>query len=299
MTRHDAMTEQTQRWTIGDVRITSIVEAQTDGIPPSFFFPDATEEVVKRHAWLHPHFAHSDGRVHLRVQAFVIEVGGRTVVVDPCVGNGKKRLQPFWNDQSWPFMERFVAAGFDPTAVDLVVHTHLHVDHVGWDTHLEAGRWRPTFSNARHVYVRQELEWNASDPDPETSQIRADSIAPVLDAGLADIVDPDADLGGGLRLAPTAGHTPGHASLWVDSHGQRALLTGDVIHHPVQCAEPTIGFVSDADAEQARITRRALLAEAAGADALVFGAHFPTTPGGRITVDGAAWRFQAQAGRPG
>lgn len=290
------MSETTQRWTVGDARITSVVEAQTDGIPPSFFFPDAGEEVVRRHGWLAPDYADAEGRIGMRVQAFVVEVDGRLVVVDPCVGNGKTRELAYWNDQTWPFMERFEAAGFDRADVDMVVHTHLHVDHVGWDTHLLDGHWVPTFARARHVYVASELEAQAADDGIEARRIRDDSIVPIFEADLADIVEADADLGAGLRLAPTPGHTPGHASLWLASGGRTALLTGDVIHHPVQCAEPALGFASDGDAVLARATRQATLAAAVSADALVLGTHFPTLPGGRVAPDGEAWRFVPEPG---
>src|SRR5215218_1628712 len=129
------MSEETRRWQVGSARVTSIVEAQTDGIPPAFFFPEADERLITGQPWLGPDYADVEGRIGLRVQAFVVEAAGRTVVVDPCVGSGKSREQPFWNEQSWPFLERLEAAGFDRHNVDLVVHTHLHVDHVGWDTH--------------------------------------------------------------------------------------------------------------------------------------------------------------------
>ena len=147
-----------QRWVVGAARITSIVEDQTDGIPPALFFPAADAATVRRHGWLRPRFADGDGNVGLRVQAFVVEVAEQVIVVDPCVGNGKVREQPWWNEQTWPFMQRFRAAGFDPDTVDLVVHTHLHADHVGWDTHLVDGRWVPTFPQARHVYVGAEID---------------------------------------------------------------------------------------------------------------------------------------------
>ena len=290
------MSETTQRWTVGEARVTSVVEAQTDGIPPSFFFPDADEDTVRRHDWLAPHFADADGRIGMRVQAFVVEVDGRLIVVDPCVGNGKTREMPYWDDQHWPFMDRFEAAGFDRADVELVVHTHLHVDHVGWDTHLFDGRWVPTFARARHLYVAGELDAQAADEGIEARRIRDDSIVPIFEAGLADIVEADADLGSGLRLAPTPGHTPGHASLWLTSGGSTALLTGDVIHHPVQCAEPGLSFVSDGDTELARATRGAALAAAAADGALVLGTHFPTLPGGRVTAAGDVWRFVPEPG---
>ena len=290
------MSETTQRWTVGEARVTSVVEAQTEGIPPSFFFPDADEDAVRRHDWLVPHFADAEGRIGMRVQAFVVEVDGRLIVVDPCVGNGKPREMPYWDDQHWPFMERFEAAGFDRADVEMVVHTHLHVDHVGWDTHLLDGHWVPTFARARHLYVATELDAQAAEEGIEARRIRDDSIVPIFEAGLADIVEADADLGSGLRLAPTPGHTPGHASLWLTSGDSTALLTGDILHHPVQLAEPGLSFVSDADPELARATRDATLTTAAADDALVLGTHFPTLPGGRLAAAGDAWRFVPEPG---
>lgn len=285
------MTERTLRWQVGRTKITSVVEAQTDGIPPAFFFPEATEEGIRRHGWLVPQYADGEGRISMRVQAFVVEAGDRVVVVDPCIGNGKAREMPFWNDQHWPFLERFTEAGFDPKGVDQVVHTHLHVDHVGWDTHMEDGRWVPTFTQTRHLYVQRELDWFRQDTEGDAPRINEDSVAPIFDAGLADIVASDADLGDGLRLEPTVGHTPGHTSLWIESDGEVALVTGDVIHHPVQCAEPALGFVADHTPEAARTTRSDLLRRAVERGALVLGTHFPTNPGGRVVPDGDVWRF--------
>jgi glyoxylase-like metal-dependent hydrolase (beta-lactamase superfamily II) len=290
------MSEATESWKVGGARITSVVEAQTDGIPPEFFFPAATADTIRQHGWLVPRFADDRGTIGLRVQAFVVEVAGKVVVVDPCVGNGKTRESPFWNEQQWPFMERFRAAGFDPADVDLVVYTHLHADHVGWATHRVDGRWVPTFAHARHLFVTAELEYLRSrrDEEPDARNIDDDSVAPIFDAGLADIVEQDADLGFGLRLEPTVGHTPGHASLWVESEGEAALLTGDFIHHPVQCSAPALAFVSDADPHEAQRTRHTMLTRLADGQALTFGTHFPTAPAGRVVpvTDGDAWTFE-------
>jgi glyoxylase-like metal-dependent hydrolase (beta-lactamase superfamily II) len=290
------MSESTQSWKVGSARVTAVVEAQTDGIPPELFFPAATAATIREHAWLQPHFAQERGTLSLRVQAFVIETGDRLVVVDPCVGNGRERESPFWNDQSWPFMERFRAAGFDPTQVDLVVYTHLHADHVGWGTHRVDGRWVPTFPQARYLFVREELDFLRSrrDAEPDARAIDDDSIAPVFDAGRAELIDADADLGFGLQLEATPGHTPGHASLWVASDGERALLTGDFIHHPVQCAEPTVGFISDADPAQAQATRLAMLGRLADEAPLTLGTHFPTAPAGHVVADDGTgtWAFR-------
>ena len=191
------MSEETLRWTIGAVRMTALVEAETSGIPPQFFFPDITPDDIRGVGWLgdDPGVADADNAtMAMRVQAFVLEVGGRTVLVDPCVGNGKRRNLPFWNDLSTPWLERFHAAGFTEDGIDLVVHTHLHEDHIGWDTRLVDGEWVPTFPGARHLYVAAELDWAAAPEQQAREGSYLDSIEPVLRAGLADIVAPDADL---------------------------------------------------------------------------------------------------------
>jgi glyoxylase-like metal-dependent hydrolase (beta-lactamase superfamily II) len=280
----------TQRWTVGRAVLTSVVESQIDEIPPQLFFPGATTGAVLRHRWLVPDYAGAGGGVSLRVQAFVIEVDGVTVVVDPCVGNGKFRALPFWHDQSWPFLERLAAAGVLPEAVDLVVHTHLHADHVGWDTRRQGDAWVPTFTGARHLYTRADLEYcRSSALDGE--DVYGDSIAPVFEAGLADIVSPHADLGHGLVLEPSHGHTPGHVSLWIESDGERALITGDFLHHPVQLAEPDWAEIADADVDGARATRRRMFGRAAETGALVLGSHFSCPTAGRVVTDGDRWRF--------
>jgi glyoxylase-like metal-dependent hydrolase (beta-lactamase superfamily II) len=285
------MMTTTQRWTVGDTTITSIVEDETHHIPPELFFPAATAAEVAVHDWTVPDFADAEGNVALRVQAFVVEIGTRRVLVDPCVGNNKPLPIVFWNDMTWPFFERFTDAGFTAAGIDTVVHTHLHADHVGWDTQLVDGAWVPTFVNARHLYIERELEFFKPGERFGTTGVYPISIAPVIDAGLADIVDDDADLGDGLRLEPSNGHTPGHVSLWIHSGGERALITGDFLHNPVQCARPDWNEIGDEDGDAALATRRRMLARAAETGALVLGTHFSSRPGGRVVTDGDAWRF--------
>jgi len=279
----------TQSWKVGAATITSVVEDENVG-PPGLLFPDATEEIVQRHPWLVPDWADAAGNLALRVQAFVVEIDGLTALVDPCVGNGKLRWLPMWNELDLPFLERFAEAGFIPADVEVVVHTHLHADHVGWDTHRDGESWVPTFTAARHLYTAAELEFVRTWVLPG-EDVYGDSIGPIFDAGLADVIEPDTDLGHGLRLESTPGHTPGHTSLWIESEGEVALITGDFMHHPLQFAEPQIAEIADADVEVARATRVRMLRAMARTGALVLGTHFPSRPCGRVQVDGDVWRF--------
>ena len=289
-----------QRWQIGDCTLTSVVEDEVPRVPVQAFFPQASAADVARHRWLVPDYADEKGRLIFRVQAFVLELHGRRIVIDPCVGNAKRRELPAWNNKQTPFLERLRSADFAPDAIDTVIHTHLHADHVGWDTHFDNGSWVPTFTRARHLYTRRELEYRKRETS-DLEDVYADSVAPILAAGLADIVDDDADLGDGLQLESTPGHTPGHVSLWLRSQSDTALVTGDFLHHPVQCAELNWAEFADDDADLARTTRRRMLERATELGALFVGTHFPTCPAGRLHRDGDVFRFVAEPsslGRP-
>ena len=293
-------TEQTppdgiQRWTIGETTLTAVVEAETPEIPVELFFPDASADDVLSADWLPPGAATDQGAITFRVQAFVLEHQEKLIVVDPCVGNGKQRALPFWDNVQGPWMDRFVGAGFVADEVDLVVHTHLHEDHLGWDTHLVDDQWVPTFPNARHVYVDNELDWAQSAERRAGQDPFADSIAPVLDAGLGWQVAAHADLGNGLQLISTPGHTPGHAALVVSTTAEPLTITGDLVHHPFQFADPSLAEVGDVDPAQARQTRGDFFTEHAHTGALLAGTHFPVAPLGRLVTHTRGWRFVAEA----
>ena len=281
-----------RRWQVGDVTITRIVESSGSS-KPTFLFANLSAEAVRSHAWLQPHFATPDGRLIAAIQCFVIESKGKTIVVDTCVGNDKDRLLPAWNKLSGPFLADFAAAGFATDRVDTVLCTHLHSDHVGWNTRWVDERWTPTFGRARYLVNRIEFDHLASLDDASERQLLADSVQPVLDAGLVDWVASDHALTNEVRLEPTPGHTPGHVSVRIRSAGAEAVITGDLMHHPVQCCEPGIGSRFDADAEQAFATRMRFLREQADRDVLVLGTHFAEPTGGRIVAEGPAWRFVA------
>lgn len=279
-----------ERWTVGDYTITSIVEEQSDSVPVEFVYRDKSRADLRQHTWLVPDFADERGRLRMRVQAFAIQGRGRTLLVDPCVGNQKRRRNPFWNLRSYPFLERLAEAGLSCDAIDTVVHTHLHEDHLGWGTQVIDGAPQPTFRRARYLYTARELEKIKDEASPEQDTY-GDSIAPVFAAGLADIVDDDAELALGIRLESTPGHGPGHVCVWIESRGESALITGDIVHNPVQCAELDWASMFDADADRARATRARTLEAACKRGALVLGTHFANKPAGKVVVDGAAYRF--------
>jgi len=202
-----------------------------------------------------------------------------TAIVDTCCGNHKHRPRvPLWNDLNQPYLENMRALGVAPEEVDFVMCTHLHVDHVGWNTRLLDGRWVPTFPNARYLFGRVEYDfWSQSGEhqDLHTGAIvMRESVSPVIEAGLADFVETDHRLSPELRLIPTTGHTPGHVSLVIESRGERAVITGDMIHHPCQIPNPGWALPFDSDSTAAVATRERMLADWEASNTLVIGTHF-------------------------
>jgi glyoxylase-like metal-dependent hydrolase (beta-lactamase superfamily II) len=279
------------RWQIGAVRITRIVEIEGSS-PGTFFFKGVTPEQLLQHAWLKPHFLTEEGRVIGSIHAFVVESQGRTIVVDTCVGNDKTRDVRSWNMRKGRFLEDMAEAGFPRERVDTVLCTHLHVDHVGWNTMMQDGRWVPTFPNARYLFGRKELEHWSGISDPGDRTIQQDSVKPILDAGLADLVESDHRITPEVFLEPTPGHTPGHVSVRISSQGSDAVITGDLMHHPVQCGEPAWAANFDIDPDAARATRRAFLEKYKDGKVLVLGTHFAAPTAGHIQSDGEVFRFR-------
>ena len=279
------------RWKIGDVTITRVVEMETTS-KATFVLKDGTPENIRTVPWLRPHFANDDGRVIMSVHAFVVESQGHRIVVDTSIGNDKRRAFPGWNMLQLPFLADLERSGFARGSIDHVLCTHLHVDHVGWNTMMAGGKWVPTFPRARYLIGRQEwTHWSKVD-EGETPEILADSVRPIFDAGLADLVESDMRVTGEIRLEPTPGHTPGHHSVRISSRGQEAVITGDLMHHPVQMAHPEWGSPFDSDYLQAIETRRAFLERYGDEPILVLGTHFATPTAGKIVRDGCAWRFE-------
>jgi glyoxylase-like metal-dependent hydrolase (beta-lactamase superfamily II) len=278
------------QWRVGEVTITSVTELHDVPIPGAALLPAATPEALLAIDWLYPRFVDEKGNIRLRFQALVVESRGRRIVVDTCFGNDKPRNQPFFDRLHTPFLDDLAAAGFAPDTVDAVVCTHLHVDHIGWNTVLRDGTWVPTFPNARYYLSRVDVEYWSTTPSPD-GDLFGDSVRPVLDAGLADLVDPPFAVTDDVVLVGTPGHSPGHVSVRIRSAGEEAVITGDVMHHPVQCARPEIASSVDADAAFAEKTRRAFLAEYAGRDALVIGTHFAEPVAGYLIEVDDGYRF--------
>jgi len=282
------------RWTVGNVQITSIMES-ADRIPWAPLFPAETSELYKKYDWLVPRFITPEGQIILAVQAFVVAVGSRRIIVDTCVGNDKEREIEHCSHLQTAFLKDLITAGFSPETIDTVLCTHLHFDHVGWNTQWVDGRWVPTFPRARYLFGRREWEHCQNLLSEKTSDVRhiLDSVEPILAAGLADLVESNHRLTDEIWLEPTHGHTPGHVSVHISSQGQEAVITGDVFHNPIQFAEPDICSLACVDKEMSRKTRRELLSRYENRAARLFAVHF-NDPVGWIVRDSRNWRFSTE-----
>ena len=280
-------------WQVGNVKITRVIEMQVSG-GSKFILPDATRDAVQKIDWLTPHFAEPDGRLIMSIHALIIEAGDRRIVVDTCLGNDKERGIPGWNMRHGPFLEDISAAGYPRESIDTVLCTHLHVDHVGWNTMWVDEKWIPTFPNARYLFGRTEWDHWSQEQNSQArgEDIIGDSVQPIVDANLADLVDSDHKITDEIWLEPTPGHTPGHVSVRISSQGADALITGDFMHHPCQMARPNWRSSADYDGEWAENTRNGLLEQYADQPVLVIGTHFATPTAGHILRDGDVYRFK-------
>ena len=281
-------------WKIGDATITRIVELELP-VPyseKSPFIRYASPETLKAIEWLKPHFITPDGLLILSIHALLVEANGVRLIVDTCVGNDKPRGLTMNNPLQTAFLQHLAEAGSPRETIDYVVCTHLHVDHVGWNTMLVDGKWIPTFPNARYLIGRTEYEhWMESDTDEEHLQVMADSVKPIFESGLADKVEMDHRITPEIRLIPTTGHTPGHVSVVIESKGETAIITGDMIHHPIQMAHPNWATPYDSDRVGAEATRRAMLKDWSEKPVLIIGTHFAAPTAGRVERDGDAFKF--------
>ncbi len=278
-------------WKIGNVTITRIVELEIAG-GSLFILPDATRDAVLPIDWLAPHFMDQKGNLIMSIHSLVIDTEDRRILVDTCLGNDKKRDIPGWHMRQGPFLEDLAAAGFPRESIDQVLCTHLHVDHVGWNTMLSNDRWIPTFPNARYLFGREEWEyWDAHSSEGQYFDVINDSVRPIVEADLVDLVETSQEICAEVRLEPTPGHTPGHVSVRIESQGEEALITGDFLHHPCQMARPDWCSPADTDSPQAMATRKATLDRLADTPVLMIGTHFATPTAGKVVRDGDVYRL--------
>jgi len=278
-------------WQTGAVKITCIVEMVIP-FPEGSLLRDATAEALKTSPWLFPHFAEEDGTLIASVQALLVQAPGLRLLVDTCIGNDKPRNLTGGNPLATPFLQHLADAGWSRDSVDAVICTHLHADHVGWNTMLVDGKWVPTFPKARYLIGKREFEHWSHESNEEQQAILGDSVRPIFDAGLVDLVETDHRISPELRLTPTPGHTPGHVSVMIQSEGQSAVITGDVAHHPCQMAHPEWATSYDSDTQGATATRAKLFAEWADQPILVIGTRYAAPTAGHVKRDGAAFRFE-------
>lgn len=267
---------------VGRLRVGAVVET-AGPTRATWLFPSATPEGLDRHrAWLAPHFLDAEGRLLQSVHTFAVKAPDLTVLVDTCIGNDKDRggRRPFHMLRTG-FLETLRAAGITPEAVDVVICTHLHVDHVGWNTRLVDGRWVPTFPNATYLFAGEEWEYWRHEKD----MCIADSVVPIVEAGRARLVAADHVVDRWLRFEPTPGHTPGHVCVRLTTGAGDAVFSGDLMHRVVQVAEPQWSSRFCYDGKRAARTRREFIERHADTGTLILAAHFPR-PGRIVRVDG-------------
>ncbi len=290
------------QWTVGDVQIYRIVEVADHADPIGVLLKDATERIFDPYtAWLRPHFISPAGQMLIQWQAFAIRTPRMSLMIDTCIGNDRKRFFEVFTNLHTPFLQELAACGFAPADIKLVCCTHLHYDHVGWNTHLENGKWMPTFPNA--VYLIDMTEY------AEMRRLQAsgdwhgehlpDSIDPIVAAGLHRFIDaPGYRVCEEIHLQHTPGHTPGHCSVHIESRGQHAIITGDLLHHPVQIALPDWRGNFDHDPETATRTRVKFVTEHADRRTLIIGSHFAGPTAGWIVPEGERRRFVTEPPAP-
>jgi glyoxylase-like metal-dependent hydrolase (beta-lactamase superfamily II) len=280
---------------IGGVTITNIVERDGPWRRPADMFPAYDPEIGKRHlAALEPFvYDPASDRIVITYQTFVVKTPRHTILVDTCTGEDKGYRAPMDFPKA-PWLDGFRAAGLRFEDIDYVFCTHLHIDHCGWNTVLRDGRWVPTFPKAKYIFHRREYAaWEEATKrgDNPPGNVWRYNCEPVVAAGQALLVDDDFELDNTFRLEPTPGHSPCHCCVHIRSGGRHAVITGDLMHHALQCREPDWSTIFDWDKAEAARTRRRFLGNVAGTDTLVVPVHFPHPTAGRVEADGERFRY--------
>jgi glyoxylase-like metal-dependent hydrolase (beta-lactamase superfamily II) len=291
------------QFTVGKASIARIEETYLPVYRPRDIFPEYNDAIAAEHAhWMAPHHYDRDkDLIKLSVHSWLLKVGSKTILIDCCCGNNKRRpTRPFWNMLNTPYLDRLAAAGARPQDIDYVMCTHLHHDHVGWNTQLRDGSWVPTFPNARYVISKPDFEYYQKlDADPKTPEpvefgTFRECVLPIVEGGRADLVTGPHRLNEFLEILPAPGHSAGHVVFKLESAGAQAVFIGDVFHHLLQVYYPHWNFPKNSDAEQARASRRKVLEQCAASGALVLPGHVGAPFAGHIeaTAKGFVPRFE-------
>lgn len=290
---------------LGSITVDRVGEIDEMWVDGSWLYPNMEAGTVRRHASeLGPRLVDpAQEKLCMSFHSFLVRTGGKNILVDTCNGNHKNRLPAMpWQHmlQSQHYLENLARLGLRPEEIDVVMCTHLHTDHVGWNTRLLDGRWVPTFPNARYVIAKQEFDHYAR-MQAEKPEARIghgsfqDSVLPVVEAGLADFVDMNhlvvGNLDEGVWMEPACGHTPGHVTVHVKGAGREAIMCGDIVHHPIILLEPSLTNMGDFDPPMARQTRRQLLERCAGSSALLLAMHVPSPTAGHVHTCGPHFKF--------
>lgn len=280
-------------WRVGDVRVTRFADFESN--PPSDpakSYPGVGAKEVRRLRWLQPGFADQRGWIRSCFCAFLLETSGRRILVDSLAGPRPPGAAPAPST----LMQDLIDAGFPLATIDTVVNTHLHFDHVGYNTVPDVdGRFGPTFPRARYLIAKPEFEyWRDQTSKPEWMRdVFERSVLPLSTTGVMEQVEADHRIAPGIDLIPTPGHTPGHVSILIASRGREAIISGDVVHHPFELAHPDREIASDHEPGLAARTRVSLLERASSTGALLLGSHFVAPGGGHVFRDGRGFRLAA------
>ena len=283
---------------IGTFEVNRISEYEGPFFAAADFFPDFDPAVVREHAeLLGPRLLEpGTGNLMFSFHSFLVRTGRHNVLIDACLGNDKERpMRPQFHRMRTSFIADLARLGVRPEEIDFVMCTHLHWDHVGWNTRLQNGQWVPTFPNAKYVMAKREYDhwqdFHASGADGPHALAFADSILPVVKTGQALLVGDDYALEDGLWFEPFPGHTPGNVVIHARSGGERGVFIGDVLHHPLQCLRPAWSTMACTDPAASRISRQRLVEEHADSGAIMMPAHFPDPTAGWIRRHGPTYRF--------
>lgn len=281
---------------VGKLLLSRAVEMQME-FDPKTFFPETTAEQWAPHkGWLQPGGMNPEnGMLRLPCQSYIVRTSHHTILIDSCIGNHKERpARPTWHEKTdTQYMDALRQHGLKPEDIDYVMCTHMHSDHIGWNTQLVDGRWVPTFPNAKYVFSQKELDsWQAMDESKFSKQPIQDSVLPIIAAGRAEMVSNDFALDDEVSVQPTPGHTPDHLAVNLASQGELAIMLGDMIHSPVQCQHPEWKVWADWDTDMATQTRIRMMEQLSEQETLVLTAHFPLPSAGWFRREGKAFRFE-------